>query len=63
VQFMASLALRMLITSQKDAQMAGGDVRLSGLQPTIADIFRKTRFNTLFKIYGDREAGLEGFQE
>jgi len=62
VQFMASLALRMLITNQKEVQMAAGDMRLSGLQPQIAEIFRKTRFNTLFKIYGDREAGLESFQ-
>lgn len=61
VQFMASLALRMLITGHKDLQLAGGDLRLSGLQPQIAEIFRKTRFNTLFKIYADREAGLASF--
>lgn len=61
VQFMASLALRMLITSLKDLQVSGGDMRLCGLQPPIAEIFRKTRFNTLFKIYSDRDAGIAAF--
>jgi len=61
VQFMASLALRMLISSLKEVQLADGDMRLSGLQPHIAEIFRKTRFNTLFKIYADRSAGLTSF--
>jgi anti-sigma B factor antagonist len=61
VQFLASLALRMLITNLKELQAANGDLRLCGLQPPIAEIFRKTRFNTLFKIYVDRAAALDKF--
>jgi anti-sigma B factor antagonist len=60
--FVASLALRMLLTNLKEAQKyEGGDLSLSGLQPQIAEIFRKSRFDTLFKIYPDRETALEAY--
>jgi anti-sigma B factor antagonist len=61
VNFVASLALRMLLTNLKAAQPLGGDLRLAGLQPQIAEIFRKSRFDTLFKIYPDRESGLVAY--
>lgn len=62
VSFVASLALRMLLMSLKSAQQLGGDLRLSGLQPQIAEIFRKSRFDTLFKIYPDRDAALAAYR-
>lgn len=58
VSFVASLALRMLLTNLKQVQGMGGDLRLAGLQPQISEIFRKSRFDTLFKIAADRETGL-----
>lgn len=61
VNFVASLALRMLLTNLKKIQASGGDLRLCGLQPQIAEIFRKTRFDTLFKIYPDRSAALADY--
>jgi anti-sigma B factor antagonist len=61
VTFVASLALRMLLTSLKTAQSLGGDLRLCALQPQIAEIFRKSRFDTLFTIYADRETALESY--
>jgi anti-sigma B factor antagonist len=62
VSFVASLALRMLLTNLKAVQPLGGDLRLSGLQPQIAEIFRKSRFDTLFKIYPDRDAALAAYK-
>jgi anti-sigma B factor antagonist len=62
VSFVASLALRMLLTTLKAVQPLGGDLRLVGLQPQIAEIFRKSRFDTLFKIYPDRAAALAAYQ-
>jgi anti-sigma B factor antagonist len=62
VNFVASLALRMLLTNLKAVQPLGGDLRLAGLQPQIAEIFRKSRFDTLFKIYSDREAGVAAYK-
>lgn len=61
VNFVASLALRMLLTNLKAAQGLGGDLRLCGMQPQIAEIFRKSRFDTLFKIYPDRATALEAY--
>lgn len=61
VTFVASLALRMLLTNLKSVQPLGGDLRLCGLQPQIAEIFRKSRFDTLFTIYPDRETALEAY--
>jgi anti-sigma B factor antagonist len=63
VDFAASLALRMLMMNLKDQQGRGQDLRLFGLQPQIADVFRKTRFDTLFTIVEDEEAGLQGLQQ
>ncbi len=62
VSFVASLALRMLLTTQKAVQPLGGDLRLCGLQPQIAEIFRKSRFDTLFRIYPDRESALAAYR-
>ncbi len=61
VTFVASLALRMLLTNLKTVQPSGGDLRLCSLQPQIAEIFRKSRFDTLFAIYADREAALQAY--
>jgi anti-sigma B factor antagonist len=63
VNFVASLALRMLLTNLKAAQSMKGDLRLCGLQPQIAEIFRKSRFDTLFKIYPDRPTALEAYAD
>ncbi len=62
VTFVASLALRMLLTTHKAVTPLGGDLRLAGLQPQIAEIFRKSRFDTLFKIYPDRESALAAYK-
>ena len=63
VSFVASLALRMLLMGLKAVQPLGGDLRLSGLQPQIAEIFRKSRFDTLFKIYPDRDTALAAYRD
>ncbi len=61
VQFVASLALRMLLTTLRAVQPLGGDLCLVALQPQVAEIFRKSRFDTLFQIYSDREAALKAY--
>lgn len=61
VDFVASLALRMLLTNLKSVQALGGDLRLCGLQPQISEIFRKSRFDTLFKIYDTCEAAIADY--
>ena len=61
VTFVASLALRMLLVNLKASQLHGGDLRLCCLQQSIAEIFRKSRFDTLLKIYPDRETALKAY--
>jgi anti-sigma B factor antagonist len=63
VDFVASLALRMLLINLRAVQPLGGDMRLSGLQPQIAEIFRKSHFDTLFKIYPDTDAAVASYQQ
>lgn len=55
VSFIAILALRMPLIHLKSLQPPGGNLCLAGLQPQIAEIFRKSRFDTLFKTYADRD--------
>lgn len=62
VDFAASLALRMLMMNLKDQQNRGQELRLFALQPQIADVFRKTRFDTLFTIADDEASGLADLQ-
>jgi anti-sigma B factor antagonist len=61
VNFVASLALRMLLLSLKAIQPQCGRLRLARLQPQIVEIFCKSRFDTLFKTYADREAALVAY--
>lgn len=63
VDFVASLALRMLLTNLKSVQALGGDLRLCGLQPQIYEIFRKSRFDTLFKIYDTCESAIAEYNQ
>jgi anti-sigma B factor antagonist len=62
VNFIASLALRLLLTHLKAVQQVGGDLRLCGLQPQIAEVFRKSRFDTLFKISTDRDSAIASYE-
>lgn len=63
VNFVASLALRMLLTNLKVVQPLGGDLRLAGLQPNVAEVFRKSRFDSLFKMFVDRDAALASYRQ
>jgi anti-sigma B factor antagonist len=62
VNFVASLALRMLLANLKVVQPLGGDLRLCGLQPTVAEVFRKSRFDSLFQMFIDQDAALASYR-
>lgn len=61
--FVASLALRMLLTNHKDMAASGGDWWLVGLQSQIAEVFRKSNFDTMFTIYPDRATALDALNK
>ena len=56
--FIASMALGELITFRRDLQTYGGQLRLAGANPAIADVFRKTRLVELFPMFPDPDHAL-----
>jgi anti-sigma B factor antagonist len=59
VAHMSSSALGMLITLHKRVREKGGELRLSGIQPAIMEVFVITRLNEIFTICPTRQAALD----
>jgi anti-anti-sigma factor len=59
VGHMSSSALGMLITVHKRIREKKGQLRLSGIQPPIYEVFVITRLNEIFQICQTREEALE----
>jgi anti-anti-sigma factor len=62
VSYIASAGLRVLLAALKGARGGGGDLRLTGLQPAVREVFDMAGFAPLFRIYVNAEAGLAGFR-
>jgi len=58
VGHMSSSALGMLITVHKRIRERKGQLRLSGIQPPIYEVFVITRLNEIFQICGSKEEAL-----
>ena len=57
VEFMSSAGLRVLILAAKQSKKQEGTIVVSGLQPTMQEIFEISRFNIILKTFADvREA-------
>ncbi len=59
VGHMSSSALGMLITLHKRIREKKGQLRLSGIQPPIHEVFVITRLNEIFDICQSKEQALE----
>lgn len=59
VAHMSSSALGMLITLHKRIREKGGELRLSGIQPAILEVFVITRLNEIFTICQTRQQALD----
>ena len=59
VEFLDSSGLGAVVASMKHL---GGDRRmdLAGLTPTVDKVFRMTRMDTVFRIFPDRDAAVQG---
>jgi len=55
---MSSSALGMLITLHKRVREAGGQLRLSNIQPTISEVFKITRLDEIFQICRDQNEAI-----
>ena len=53
----------MLITLHKRIREKGGELRLSGIQPAILEVFVITRLNEIFTICPTRDQALESLKK
>ena len=59
VTHMSSSVLSMLIALRNRIREKGGELRLSGIQPPILELFAMTRLNEIFTICQTREQALQ----
>jgi anti-anti-sigma factor len=58
---LSSYALGILANFQNKVRAAGGSLKLCGVNPNLAQLFRLTKFDQIFEIYGTREEALNAF--
>jgi len=61
VEHLSSAALSMLITLNKQVAERKGKLKLSDIAPPIYEVFKITRLNKLFSIYGTAPDALADF--
>lgn len=61
VKFLTSAALGLLIRISKRTNEAGGELKLCSIDPKILEIFKITRLDRIFGIYGNRQQALQSF--
>ncbi len=59
VTYMSSAGLRVLMLAAKQCQKQQGVIALAALQPFLQEVFRISRFDTLFKIFDTAQAALK----
>ncbi len=63
VNYLDSSALGVLVSTLKSANSRGGDLRLSGLNDMVMDVFRITRLSSIFQIHPTIAEALNSFKE
>jgi anti-anti-sigma factor len=58
VAYMSSAGLRVLTLAAKQCRRQGGDIVIAALQPMLQEVFRISRFDTVFKIFTSVPAAL-----
>ena len=58
VDYMSSAGLRVLILAAKQSKKQDGTIVVSGLQPTMQEIFEISRFNIILKTFTDVQQAL-----
>ncbi len=61
VEYLSSVVLVELVTLDKKARSAGGQVRFCHVRAEIRDIFAITRLDKLFQFFENRQSALDGF--
>lgn len=61
VDYLSSAGLRALVKGLKDAQAAGGDLRLAAVSQPIEVILRTVGMMQMFKLFSTNEEAVAGF--
>ncbi len=61
VTFLSSSGLRALLLLARELRRKGGDLVLCSLQPQVAEVFRLTGFDQIFRLHHTREEAAAGF--
>jgi anti-anti-sigma factor len=59
VHYMNSAGLRVLMLALRQCQKQQGAIALAALQPFLQDVFKITRFDTLFQVFATVQEALE----
>jgi anti-anti-sigma factor len=63
VGFSGSAALGNLVALQRDVRTAGGRILICNVDPTVAEVFRASKLESLFEFVADRPAALRAIAE
>lgn len=56
--FISSMGMGSLVSFQRGVQRCGGKVRIAGLQPMLAEVFRRARLHDVFEIHDSVDEAL-----
>jgi anti-sigma B factor antagonist/stage II sporulation protein AA (anti-sigma F factor antagonist) len=59
VAYMSSAGLRVLMLAAKQCRRQQGDLVIAALQPLLQEVFRISRFDTVFRVFDTVRAALE----
>lgn len=61
LDYISSVGLRVLLSTMKKVKKAGGKLHLSGMNPTVKEVFDISGFSNIFTIFGTRAEALAAF--
>ena len=61
VHFVSSAGLRILLATAKKLSGSGGNLRISNLNETVAEVFEISGFSTILDVFGSEEEALQSF--
>ncbi len=61
VDFVSSAGLRILLATAKRLSGSGGNLRISNLNETVAEVFEISGFSTILDVFASEEEALQGF--
>ena len=61
VDFVSSSGLRILLATAKRLSGTGGNLRISNLNETVAEVFEISGFSTILSVFPTEDEALQGF--